>query len=175
MKRINIFKDYSFWFLLFSNLVVIFFAVKNNENVLDLMWIYWFQSLVIGFFNFIRILNLKKFSTESFALGFKPVEPTKQNKRFAAFFFLFHYNLFHFMYFWFLYENTFNKAIILKDFNETQIISTSFIVFSSLMFLLNHSFSYIYNKPKDTKKQNIGALLFYPYVRIIPKQHKHEA
>src|SRR3989338_7760044 len=37
-----------------------------------------------------------------------------------------------------------------------------------LFFFVNHLFSYFYNRPRDTKKPNIGALMFYPYARIIP-------
>ena len=43
-----------------------------------------------------------------------------------------------------------------------------YILFAALIFFLNHCFSYIYNKPRDTELQNISKLMFYPYLRIIP-------
>jgi cellulose synthase/poly-beta-1,6-N-acetylglucosamine synthase-like glycosyltransferase len=128
------------------------------------MWIYWFQSITIGFFNFIRILQLKEFSTEGFKINDKPAQPTQSTKIFTAFFFLFHYGLFHFGYMTFILTGIFTKAYG----NLPTFADLIYIFLISLLFFINHLFSYVYNKPKDTKKQNIGALMFYPYARIIP-------
>jgi hypothetical protein len=43
-----------------------------------------------------------------------------------------------------------------------------FIAFSSLLFFLHHGFSYFYNRPGAGKTEDIDALFFYPYARIIP-------
>lgn len=43
-----------------------------------------------------------------------------------------------------------------------------YILPTALLFLGNHLFSYFYNRPRDTGRQNIGALMFYPYARIVP-------
>lgn len=160
----NLFSDHSLWFLLFSNLTTIFFAIKENWNLLTIMWIYWFQSITIGFFNFIRILQLKEFSTEGFTLNRRPVEPTKSTKIFIAFFFLFHYGFFHFGYFIFLLIYTFIKAYG----NTLYLAEVKYISLTASLFFINHLFSYFYNKPRDTKKANIRSLMFYPYARIIP-------
>jgi hypothetical protein len=72
----NLFADSSLWFLLLSNIITIFFAINENWSLSTIIWIYWFQSITIGFFNFIRILRLKKFSTEGFNINGQPAQPT---------------------------------------------------------------------------------------------------
>ncbi len=156
--------DLSLWFLLFSNIVIIFFAINENWNLSTIMWIYWFQSMIIGFFNFIRILQLKEFSTEGFRINNRPVKDTPAIRKFTAFFFLFHFGFFHFAYLIFLLaETATNEYGNILDVGEIKII-----ILATLLFFINHLFSYFYNKPIDTKKQNIGSLMSYPYARIIP-------
>lgn len=175
MNKRNLFKDYSLWALLFSNLLIIFFAIKEHQSLLNLMWIYWAQSVIIGLFNFIRILLLKEFSTENFYSNGRPVEPTEGTKISTAFFFLFHYGFFHLGYFLFLLAGPFqsNQSLPIAQLFKNFIagvggIDINFILFSVLVFFINHLFSFLYNRPRDTKKQNIGTLMFYPYARIIP-------
>ncbi|MEK6875093.1 MAG: DUF6498-containing protein [Nanoarchaeota archaeon] len=181
--------DKSSLFLLISNLTTIFFALKYGWNIYWIILVYWFQSIIIGFFNFIRILSLKEFSTDGLKINDQPVEPTRSNKIFIAIFFAIHYGFFHFIYLilmgigaaiifvsalilitkmsgiitpTFVYEiaNTYGVGNI-KD-----IIGTIIIIGA---FFINHLFSFFYNKPKDElKKPNIGRIMFYPYARIIP-------
>ncbi len=163
-KPKNIFDDMSLWSLVFSNIVTIFFAVTESWNLLAIVWVYWFQSMIIGLFNFIRILQLKEFSTEGFKINGEPTEPTQGTKIFTSFFFLFHYGCFHLGYLVFLMSGNLTK-------NYTSSLSNvefKYVYLSALLFFINHFYSYIYNRTKDTKKQNIGSLMFYPYLRIIP-------
>lgn len=160
----NLFDDPSLWFLMLSNFVTIFVATKENWNLSTIMWVYWFQSITVGFFNFIRILQLKEFSTEGFKLNGHVTQPTQGTKIFTAFFFLFHYEFFHFVYFIFLLTGTLTQTYG----NRPDPIELKYIFLTALLFFINHLFSYLYNRPRDTKKQNIGSLMFYPYARIIP-------
>jgi len=156
-KNIHFLNDLSLWFLLFSNIITIFLAIKENWNLSTIMWIYWFQSVIIGFFNFIRMFQLKKFSTEGVKIDGQFVQPNNSTKFRLSFFFLFHYGFFHFGY-----------LVFLLNYASLQIVGLKYILLTALIFFINHLFSYIYNKPYDTKKQNIGTLMFYPYARIIP-------
>ncbi len=63
--------------LLVSNLIVIILAIVQKWDTSTVLWVYWMQSVIIGFFQFLRILSLEKF---------------------RAFFFIFHYGFFHFIY-----------------------------------------------------------------------------
>lgn len=156
MKRY--FLDPSVISLLISNIVVIILAIVQKWDVSTVLWVYWMQSLIIGLFQFLRILSLKKFSTENFTINNKPVLPSIQTKTFTAFFFAFHYGFFHFIYAIFFY-NLFTKSPL--DFN--------YLLSGGLIFFLNHFFSFYHNKIADeAKTQNIGQLMFSPYIRIIP-------
>lgn len=144
--------------LLFSNIIIIILAIAQQWEVSTVLWVYWMQSIIIGFFQFLRILSLKKFSTENFKINNKPVPPTIQTKIFTAFFFLFHYGFFHFIY-----------SIFLFNFFTNNSLDLGFIFMGGLIFFINHAFSFYQHRIIDEQKtQNIGTLMFSPYARIIP-------
>lgn len=157
----SLFHDRSLWFLLLANGVTTILAVTQNWNLLGLMWVYWFQNLVIGFFHFRRILRLREFSTKGFTMNRRPVEPTEETKHRVARFFLGHYGGFHFCYF-----------IFLLLFSQSGGLSSAdliYIIPTALLFLGNHIYSYRYNGPRDIiGRQNIGTIMMYPYARIVP-------
>lgn len=160
----NLLTDPSLWLLVFSNLVTIFFAVKEGWDVSTILWIYWFQSVIIGFFNVVRILQLQEFSVEGVEINGHPAKPTQRTKNTIAFFFLVHYGLFHVVYCVFLLVGT-----LINPFGRSVgPIEWKVILLTALLFFVNHLFSYFYNRPTDTKKQNIGSLMGYPYLRIFP-------
>lgn len=155
--------DSSLIFLIFSNVITIFFALKENWSLLTLMWIYWSQSIIIGIFNFIRILKLKNFTTKNFRMNNKKIEATDNTKYSVAFFFLFHYGFFHFIYMIFLLTGSFIKF---PGFSKTSVF---FVLISIIIFFSNHLFSFIHNYENDSKKKrNIGTVMFFPYARIVP-------
>ena len=157
----NFFSDASTWSLVISNLIMIIFALVERWNILTIMWIYWIQSVIIGFSNFIRILMLKDFSTKGISINGKPVEPTKKFKFYTAFFFLGHYGFFHLGYAIFLFSDVFRGV-------SSSTIDCSYIFLTSVIFFGNHIFSLFYNRERDRKKQNIGRMMFFPYARILP-------
>ncbi len=156
--------DASLWVLLVSNLITMGVAVNQGWNLVMLMWVYWFQSITIGTFNFIRILKLEEFSTSGFTINNRPAMPTAGTKNFTALFFLFHFGFFHFVYLVFLLTGTFAK--IYGD--GVTIAGMGSVLLTAGLFFVNHLFSFMYNRPRDSERQNIGTLMFYPYARIIP-------
>ena len=151
--------DRSAALLIFSNLVTIVFAVVQKWDVGDVMWIYWGQSVIIGGFNWRRILDLKQFSTEGFRINDQPVEPTRETQRTTAWFFLLHYQGFHVIYLLFLVSEK-------KPSPDMPVLGIAVCV---LAFLLNHGFSYWHNRQRDMNRTpNIGTIMFFPYARIIP-------
>lgn len=149
--------DYSAWTLIASNLIMILLAIEEKWNVSTLMWIYWFQSVIIGIVNFIRILGLKDFSTENFRINDRPATPTNETKVKTALFFAMHYGLFHLVYMFFLLIPFWGGRP-----------NIGYVLASATVFLANHLFSFFYNREQDSRKQNIGRLMFFPYARIIP-------
>lgn len=146
-------------FLILSNLFTIVVAVYERWDVSDVMWVYWGQSVVIGFFNVLRMLSLRQFSTDGVLDDGGPVPPTKATQRSMARFFTIHYGLFHFVYFWFLCAGR-------SGFSRMDIVG---IVLCIAVFAVNHAFSFRHNLEKDlSRKPNIGTIMFFPYARIIP-------
>lgn len=157
------FTNYSTLVLLFSNILVIIFAVVEKLSALDVMWIYWFQSVIIGIFNFIKILTLKEFSTEGFKQGNKQVLPTKATKYSTGFFFLFHYGFFHLVYSVFL--GAFNS---MTEFGSGR-LDTKYILLSAIIFFISYLIEFIKSKQQEGEElPNIGKIMFEPYIRIIP-------
>lgn len=155
-------RDTSLQVLLLVNLFTIFVAVKEEWGLGTLMWVYWFQSIIIGFFNVVRIVRLKNFSTDGLKMNDQPISPTQASKYLVAGFFTVHYGLFHLVYFFFLFIG-FTKIA-----GSTSPVAWNFVIVTSLMFFCNHLFSFLYNKERDVKKINIGTLMFLPYARILP-------
>ncbi|MEI8175042.1 MAG: DUF6498-containing protein, partial [bacterium] len=125
--------------------------------------------IIIGIFNFIRILTFKEFSTDKFTINNQSIFPTKRIKIFAAFFFLFHYGMFNFGYFIFVLVNPFSINTILNAKNSSRSVFTTTVAIGIAIFFINHAFSFFYNRKADDKRRpNIGRLIFFPYVRILP-------
>lgn len=146
---IKLFQDSSAISLLFSNLAIIILSITQKWEVATVLWVYWMQSIIIGFFQFLRILSFNN----------QPATPTSSTKLFIAFFFAFHYGFFHFIYAIFLFNFFPGKSTL--NFQN--------LLIGSSIFFTNHFFSFIYNRIQDEKlKPNIGMLMFQPYIRIIP-------
>lgn len=145
--------------LLFSNIIIIVLSIVQGWEITTVLWTYWIQSVIIGLFNFLRILSLKKFSTENFTINNQPALLSSKTKFFTAFFFAFHYGFFHFIYAIFLFQ----------FFSSGPPLDLNYLFLGGLIFFLNHFFSYLHNKIIDEKKtQNIGQMMFAPYARIVP-------
>jgi hypothetical protein len=137
---------------------VLVLALHQHWSLSSLLLLYWAQSVVIGIAHFCRILSLDKFSTEGYKINDRPVEPTPQTRRLTAGFFAAHYGLFHVVYLGFIF-----------GFGRGAAIWSAWLALCTALFALNHLWSYRRNRELDRQgTPNIGALLFMPYVRIVP-------
>lgn len=161
----QVFSDKSLYSLLVTNLLIIVIASIQGWNLFDLMWIYWWQSIIIAVFNFINIISLKDFSTEGFKLGNieHPIANAKTKLK-TGIFFILHFGLFHYGYYTYLADRSI--AIIYQTNNNSGHTGEYFVPIA--LFFLNHLFSFFYNKIRDRRGVNIGTLMMYPYARIIP-------
>ncbi len=143
--------------LILTNVVVIAFAIVEKWSVPTLLMTYWFQSIIIGLFQAKKMADLKTFSTKDLHINGRPSKPTPRTKRFVIGFFIFHYGLFRFVYLIFLI------GLIARNPDRMAVL------LGSAIFFVNHWLSYRNNREQDAAKtQNIGAMMFYPYARIIP-------
>ncbi|MEK7794803.1 MAG: DUF6498-containing protein [Candidatus Hydrogenedentota bacterium] len=156
------FLDSSLLGITLGNVLSIVLAAVFDWDLLEVLWIYWGQSVVIGLSNFVRILGLREFSTAGFSMYGRPAPESRKTKRHSAGSFLVHYGFFHFIYAFFL-----TSAKPLKLFAPDDLI---YMLVALGGFALSHGYSLLHNKADDFRhrKPDLGTLVFYPYLRILP-------
>lgn len=153
MKRI--FSNPSILFLILGNIYCIWYYEKYPEDFGTIVWIYWFQSVIIGFFNFLELLTTKN---ENSDIKMKNKKGTNFTTGCAAWFFLFHFGVFHLVY----------SIFLLVQFDET-LISRLVLIIGIATFFIESTIGFMRHKMiAKTEKVNIGLLFFLPYLRIIP-------
>ena len=164
VKRVR--NDPTAWSLLAANLFTLALAAIEAWDLRSLMWIYWTQSVIIGAFNFARILTLRDFRTTGLMQGGRQVPRTQAAKRSVAFFFLAHYGFFHLVYALFLAGTP--RPARTTDVSETG-LGIGALLLCGAAFLVNHAFSYRHHRECDrTRAPNLGRVMFFPYARILP-------
>jgi len=138
--------------LIFANIIVIIIAVYQRWSLTEMMIVYLYQNVIIGFFNVLRMMDAELVIKK----GVK-IDPAgiKGAKIFLVGFFIVHYGLFQFGYFQFLR----------RGFRE---IDQKLLLFTTAVFFINHLYSYIYYKKKGNRNNDLMILMFGPYRRIVP-------
>jgi hypothetical protein len=151
--------------LLVANLVTICAAMVEHWRILDVMLVYWGQSVMIGFFNVIRILELKALSP---AGGRGPTrEATTLGMRlftvFMALFFACHYGGFHAVYLAFLvgFMSESKAGPSRVDLVPTLVCLAVFL--AQQWSLFRHRLEC---EPKE--RSSFARIFFFPYARILP-------
>lgn len=146
--------------IVLMNIIVIIGAWVSGDGLVMLMWPYWTQSVVIGFFNVRRIQKLQRFSTSGLKINGQSVDPTPATRRQTWVFFIIHYGMFHFVYMMFL---SFFSQDGLPDWGGWWFAATA------IGFIVSHGQSHREHVDADLRgTPNIGTLMFVPYIRIIP-------
>lgn len=150
------FSNPSIVFLLAGNIYCIWYYQVYPDGFATVVWIYWFQSIIIGLFNFLDLLSVKAYDGVGFTLNNEPV--TKKNQGCTAWFFLFHYGFFHIGYAFFL---LFIQGILS--------VHKMILLVGIAAFLLESILNFKRQKEMErTVAVNIGSMFFLPYLRIIP-------
>lgn len=155
-------KDPSFWAIIAGNIFSIVIAVQEQWNIYEILWTYWLQSVIIGVINVYRLATLKEFSVEGVRMNKMPVPESPATRRMMAGFFAAHYGIFHLVYMGFLLQDSGNI--------DTGAFNTGSVALAVFSFFMAHTYSYKRNHVNDfrDRKPNIGQLMMYPYIRIIP-------
>lgn len=152
-------KDTSVLLLVLSNIFALMLALVEGWSVSELMWVYWGQSVIIGYFNWRRIRLLRQFSTDGLRINARPVPPTRHTQRKVASFFAIHYGGFHVAY----------LAFLLAQVGFVTRASVAAVAAGVAVFAANHGFSFFHNLERDlARKPNLGRVMLFPYARIIP-------
>jgi hypothetical protein len=157
------FFDHAMYGILFGNAVTLAGALFQHWPALPVLWVYWGQSVAIGLVNIVRILWLTDFSTDGFTSNGRQVPANEQGKRTTAGFFAVHYGMFHAIYALFLATGKVGGG------GMTGWIAAT-AAFNVLLFAGIHFYPVLKTHGHDLrqKKPNLGSLMFYPYLRIIP-------
>lgn len=141
--------------LLLGNAICVWYFLDHQQGFDNIIWIYWFQSVVIGIFNFLEILSMQRFSAKGFTLNDEPI--TAKNKGCAAWFFLLHYGIFHVAYFVFIavkFNSSLNSKVIM-------LAVAAFFLESLITFRRRLSL-------EKVTEINLGSVFMLPYLRVIP-------
>lgn len=154
-------RDVSLLLLLTSNIAAIVSVLQNGGSAQMALWVYWSQSIIIGFFNVLKIVCASdaQIDTNPIRINKKTIESKPRAKLFLAGFFTVHFGLFHVAYFVCLLIAPFGGS------TDTFVFST--ILPATLLFFLNHLFSFFYNRRRERHTQ-IGSYMTMPYFRIVP-------
>jgi hypothetical protein len=148
--------DLPVWSLLVSNVVVIIWAVAEKWSLYMILWVYWGQSICIGFFLLLQaLLSAGTEFVKSYGGTFG-----KQNKVLKTLGFLFVYILFHCGYVVFL--KGFFKDLKLEP-------NLHFIILCAVgIFFVQQVIAFIYDFIKGTGGADIDSLIAIAGLRIIP-------
>ncbi|HLD59388.1 MAG TPA: DUF6498-containing protein [Candidatus Bilamarchaeaceae archaeon] len=170
-------QDNSSKVLVLANLTSILLAVIFSYSFISIMWAYWFESIILGFFAVLSLLSKAYFSKE------KNTIPTGL-VIFMVVFFIIHYGIFHFVYAGFLtffgimFSNngirSFFSGASSDGFNFNFGANSYEIVPIVVLLFLSHAYSFYKNMivNREIEKENNFfsnmGLIVKPYARIIP-------
>ena len=162
MKFKKVAIDPSFWILLIVNGYLVYKYEQNPDIFSTLVWLYWSQSIIYGFFAFLTMSTLPEPDVKVNQLtvverGDKP-EGKVTYLAAAAWFFVFHYGFFHLVYFVFLLTIT-----------KLNLFDWQFFKYCLAVFFTAQLANFIqYKLQKQKAPADFGRLLAIPYLRIIP-------
>jgi len=169
--------------IVIANAITLVLALWQQWTLLQLMWPFWMQSVIIGYYARRRMLALEDFSTEGLRMNEQPVPETPAAKRKVANFFVLHYGGFHAAYLVFLYifSTTADAAGFVAVTDEgSGAVSQVFVghttaldmvayVALAVSFWLSHRASHREHVAADLGgRPNLGTLMFMPYARVVP-------
>lgn len=154
--------------IVLMNVAVVVGALIAGEGPLWLMWPYWMQSVVIGYYNVRRIQKLQHFSTDGLKINGSSVDPTPGTRRQTWIFFTVHYGFFHFGYAMFLLSGSFTPSGAVAPSAGAE-WDWLWYAAAFVGFMVSHGQSHREHVEADLAgTSNIGTLMFMPYMRIIP-------
>jgi hypothetical protein len=156
MDKPRLLKDPSLWILVAVNGYLIYYYYQHPQAFTTLVWLYWAQSVTLGFFNFLDILTVRKVAAvvedpENPGGGFGHRIP-------VALFFLVHYGGFHLGYFIFLFT-----------IKPTGPFDFELFKYFFLAFFFGQILTFIQHKIQQRKEAALLVTMFFkPYLRIVP-------
>lgn len=160
-KKYNAFTDVSFWTLVFSNLAVLFLAVSQHWEARTVVFTFWLQVAIIGFFNAIKLFIL---NDEAYADLIKDslVKNVRFQKFSSAVFFCLHFGFFLFcaLILSMMVTRTDKLVYLTPEFLKNIFVATA-------IFFANYLFSFMFDF-KKIQQAAYTTIFLGPYVRVLP-------
>lgn len=149
--------SYSAIALILNNLVPLFGVIFLDWNFSNIIFLYWFENIVIGFFTIVKMVLVRQQTANNSSVqnSFKLLSFYKFT---IILFFIFHFGAF-----------TMGHGIFLLAFFGEYINFQNNLLIALLTMFLSHGVSLVVNyiKPKKFLNTNEAILMFAPYPRII--------
>ena len=145
-----------------SNALILFLALINNQNLNDVLWVYWAQGIIMTVFSYRRIKRLTRYDTEGIKTNLSANPKPEELKNQMAVVLLIVVLFFHFVYAMFL--------LILGSVSH-HAASTSCISFVSgaLMFTLYHYYQSKKIEEADKNRMvSLKTIPLYIFLRLLP-------
>lgn len=167
-------KQFALSTLLLANIITIILFIVNDGSVMQALWVYWLQSVIIGIFTVARIITLPT----NFSLSGLPKKASNTTRRIwkiiIAGGFVFQYGIAHIVYAVFLSVMQHGEITGLEEqpFSMGGEVALVPVLVAGLVFALHHWLSY-----RSEQAQNISDthtilavknILVRPYARIAP-------
>jgi len=161
-------KSPSVWSLLVMNFAFMLAAIFYHWDVFEMIFIFWMENLVIGFYNILKMAMVKK--TGAKKLGVTLTAPLATVKIILIAFFIFHYYLFclvHGLFIVVLFgEHSTGQSGVIANIAS---LNAHTIVSALIAMLISHGLSfwrnYCCNKEYDS--ETLAGLMKSPYSRIL--------
>ncbi len=146
--------------ILATNIAAIAIAEWQHWPLVELLWPYWLQSVIIGWYTRRRVLSLRQFSLDENTVV-QPSEAAEAIKRQGAGVFFLFYGFFHVLYLVILVDRT--------DYPATP-LDLAVIAALGVAFLFAHRRSYarIIESDRAARPNILAALTLIPVMRVVP-------
>jgi len=144
--------------LIIANIYPIFGVLFLNWNLSSILFLYWFENIIIGFYNVLKMYKAEikdDTETEVTSAGIINRDISKES---TIVFFILHYGIFTYCH---------QKILFTYLINDLSVNATLLIGCASLF--ISHGISYFNNYIKKEEYKNVGPkkLMAAPYIRIV--------
>jgi len=142
--------------LILANLFPLFGVMALGWKLFPIMFLYWLESAIVGFFNVLKIIKAEGKTPGNFTINDRPA--SELDRRFLVFFFIMHYGIFMAVHGGFVFV-LFGPAGL--PFRE--------LAGAFLFLFVSHGLSYVHNFLKEGEYRQLspGQLLMQPYGRVL--------
>lgn len=143
--------------LILANIIAIFLTFSYGQDIISVLWLYWFQSFIFCLFSVLKIFSLRRFSAADISPPMEDNDVSAKMK--IGVIFIFFYGIFHLVYAVFI-------GVAFGLFIPHQPVSKIFLLIGVGVFALHHIRETLFRNENDIPK--LGDEFIKPFRRLIP-------